>query len=136
MSPLRTGTEARWLPELAVRAIRYQQILEHGGLQGIRSQSALDVALARPQQRWSYEQLNATPQLAASYAEAIVRAHPFSDGNKRTGFLVAVVFLGLNGFSFNASNDSVVLMIQRLAAGELPWQELELWFEPHSAAQA
>jgi len=40
--------------------------------------------------------------------EAIVPAHPFSDGNKRSGFLVAVVFLGLNGFSFQASNESVV----------------------------
>lgn len=124
------------MPALAVRAIHYQQILEHGGLQGVRSQSALEAALARLQQRWGYEELNTTPQLAAACAEAIVRAHPFSDGNKRTGFLVAVVFLGLNGFSFNASNDSVVLMIQRLASGELPWQELELWFVRHSAAQA
>ena len=74
--------------------------------------------------------------LAAAYAEAIMRAHPFRDGNKRTGFLVAVVCLGLNGFSFNASNESVVLMIQRLAAGDLPWPELERWFETHSAATA
>jgi len=60
------------------------------------------------QQRWSYGELQTIPQLAAAFAEAIVRAHPFSDGNKRSGFLVAVVFLGLNGFSFQASNESVV----------------------------
>lgn len=70
--------------------------------------------------------------MAAAYAEAIVRAHPFSDGNKRSGFLIPVVFLGLNGFSFQASNESVVLTIQRLAAGDLPWEELEEWFAGNS----
>lgn len=124
--------EPRWVPSVAVEAIHRQQTLEHGGLQGLRSQASLDSALARPQQRWSYGELQTIPQLAAAYAEAIVRAHPFSDGNKRSGFLVAVVFLGLNGFSFQASNESVVLMIQRLAAGELPWEELEAWFSDNS----
>ena len=114
-------------------AIHHEQILEHGGLQGIRSQTALDSALARPQHRWSYGELITIPPLAAAYAEGIVRAHPFNDGNKRSGFLIAVVFLGLNGFRFQASNQSVVMMMQRLAAGELPWPELEAWFLDHSA---
>ena len=116
-----------------MQAIHRQQTLEHGGLQGIRSQEALNAALARPQQRWSDGELSTIPQLAAAHAEAIVRAHPFVDGNKRSGFLVAVVFLGLNGFSFEASNESVVLMIQRLAAGELPREELEAWFASQSS---
>ena len=122
------------MPSVAVQAIHRQQTLEHGGLQGIRSQDALDAALARPQQRWSDGELSNMSQLAAAYAEAMVRARPFVDGNKRSGFLVAVVFLGLNGFSFQASNESVVLMIQRLAAGELPWEELEAWFATNTAA--
>ncbi|MFM1900784.1 MAG: putative prophage maintenance system killer protein [Cyanobacteriota bacterium] len=124
--------EPRWVPSVAVQAIHRQQTLEHGGLQGIRSQAALHAALARPQQRWSYGELSTIPQLAAAHAEAIVRAHPFVDGNKRSGFLVAVVFLGLNGFSFQGSNESVVLMIQRLAADDLPWEELEAWFAGNS----
>jgi death on curing protein len=112
--------------------IHRHQRLEHGGLQGIRSQAALDSALARPQQRWSYVELNTIPELAAACAEPFVQAHPFSDGNKRNGFLVAVVFLGLNGFSFQASNESVVLTIQQLAACDLPRSELERWFVDHS----
>ena len=76
------------------------------------------------------------PELAAAYTEALVKAHPFSDGNKRTGFLIAAVFLGLNGFSFHATNESVVLTIQRLAANELPWPELQQWFQVHSRSQA
>jgi len=127
------GPEPTWVPALAVRAMHHQQILEHGGLQGIRSASALEAALSRPKQRWSQGELTTSPQLAAAYAEALIRAHPFSDGNKRSGFLVAVVFLGLNGFSFNASNEDVVLTILRLAAAELPWTDLWIWFDNNSS---
>jgi len=73
------------------------------------------------------------PELAAAYAEAIVVAHPVADGNMRSGFLVAVVCWGLNGFSFQAFNESVVLNIRRLAAGELPWAELATWFGAQSS---
>ena len=124
------------MPALAVQAIHHQQILEHGGLQGVRSQTALDSALARPQQRWRSGELHGIPALAAAYAEAIVRAHPFCDGNKRSGFLVAVVFLGLNQHAFQASHEQVVLMIQRLSAGELAWPDLLAWFERHSSGTA
>ena len=128
--------EPRWVPSVAVRAIHHQQILEHGGLQGVRNATALEAALARPRQRWGYGELHSIPELAAAYAEAIVVAHPFADGNKRSGFLVAVVFLGLNGFRFKASNESVVLNIRRLAAGELPWAELAAWFGAQSCPRA
>ncbi len=124
--------EPCWVPAVAVRAIHHEQILEHGGLQGIRHATALEAALARPRQRWRYGELSTIPELAAAYAEAI-RAHPFADGNKRSGFLVAVVFLGLNAFSFHASNESVVVMIRRLAADELPWGELVDWFTAQSS---
>ena len=122
------SSEPRWVPAVAVRALHHQQILEHGGLPGIRQEHLLEAALARPQQRWAYGELKTIPPLAAAYAEALVGAHPFADGNKRTGLLVAVVFLGLNGFAFHASNETVVVMVQRLAAGHLPWPELENWF--------
>ena len=88
--------------------------------------------MARPRQRWEYEELSTIPQLAAAYAEALIRAHPFADGNKRRGFVVAIVFLGLNGFRFHASNEEVVLMICRLAAAELPLADFQAWFETNS----
>ncbi|MFM8936750.1 MAG: type II toxin-antitoxin system death-on-curing family toxin [Vulcanococcus sp.] len=128
-----SGQEPRWVPAVAVRALHHAQILEHGGLQGIRSATALEAALARPRQRWMYRELSTVTELAAAYAERIVQSHPFADGNKRSGFLVAVVFLGLNGFCFNASNASVVLTIRRLAAAELPWTDLETWFNTNSS---
>jgi len=71
--------------------------------------------------------------LAATYAEAIIRAHPFADGNKRSGFVVAIVSLGLDGFRFQTSNEEVVLMICRLAASELAWTDLHAWFNTNSS---
>lgn len=128
------SSEPRWVPTIVVESLQHLQILEHGGLPGVRQLTALEAALDRPKQRWIYGELKSIPSLAAAYAEALVRAHAFSDGNKRTGFLVAAVFLGLNGFGFEASNESVVMMIQRLAAGLLGWDELEAWFVENARA--
>jgi death on curing protein len=128
------SSEPRWVPTIAVESLHHLQILEHGGLPGVRQLTALEAALARPKQRWSYGELKSIPALGAAYADALVRAHAFNDGNKRTGFLVSVVFLGLNGFCFEASNESVVMMIQRLAAGLLEWPELEAWFVENAKA--
>ncbi|MFS6820128.1 Fic family protein [Synechococcus lacustris Tous-12m] len=50
-------------------------------------------ALARPKQRWSFGELTSIPLIAAAHAEAIVVGHPFSDGNKRTGFWLRLCFL-------------------------------------------
>jgi death-on-curing protein len=127
------GHEPYWVPAVAMRAMHREQILEHGGLQGIRSATALEATLARPRQCWDYSELNTILQLAAAYAEALIRAHPFADGNKRSGFLVAVAFSGLNGFRFNASNQEVVLTIRRLGTAELPWADLQVWFEANSS---
>ncbi len=54
--------EPRWVPSVAVEAIHRQQTLEHGGLHGLRSQTALDSALTRPQQRWSDGELSTIQQ--------------------------------------------------------------------------
>ena len=129
-------SEPRWVPDVAVTAIHRQQILEHGGLQGVRSPVALEAALNRPRQRWSYGELETIPELAGAYAEGIVRAHPFVDGNKRSGFLIAVVFLGLNDYRFEASNESVVITIQRLAAEDLAWADLQAWFIANSVKRS
>ncbi len=65
---MRAGPEPCWVAALAVRAIHHEQILEHGGLQGIRSATALEAALAHPRQRLDHEERSTIPQLAAAYA--------------------------------------------------------------------
>jgi death-on-curing protein len=70
-----------------------------GGLHGTRDIALLESALARPQNLYAYGEKD-TFQLAASYAEAIIRNHAFADGNKRTAFYTAIDFLEQNGFEF------------------------------------
>jgi death-on-curing protein len=69
------------------------------------------------------------PEMAASYAAGIIHNHPFVDGNKRTGFLVAATFLELNGLVFAATEESVVEMTVALAAGELNEASYASWLK-------
>jgi len=57
--------------------------------QGMRDATALAAALARPQQKYVYDPDTEIAQLAAAYAFGVAMSHPYSDGNKRTAFLVA-----------------------------------------------
>jgi death-on-curing protein len=50
--------------------------------------------------------------LAVAYTAGI-RNHPFIDGNKRTGFLVGVLFLEMNGFRFTATEEDATQAIRR-----------------------
>ena len=120
-------TEPVWvLPEL-VLAVHQMLLAEHGGLPGVREQTLLDSALARPQQKLAYEDDISIFELAASYSYGLARNHPFIDGNKRISLTVAAVFLELNGYSLNATEAEAVLIFQRLAAGTLSESELANW---------
>lgn len=50
------------------------------------------------------------------------------DGNKRTAFVASVVFLEINGRSFRASEEDVVVTFLALAAGEMTEARLAKWF--------
>ena len=120
--------EPRWVPRLVVEAIHVDQVREHGGLIGIRDENALESALARAKQRWSYEAGVDLPRLAADYAFGISSNHPFRDGNKRVAFVTAVTFLGLNGIEFEATDEDVVATMLTLASGKLSEKKLAEWF--------
>lgn len=57
--------------------------------------------------------------MAAAYAAGIIRNHPFLDGYKRTGFVVGVLFLEINGYRFTASEEDATQAIVDVAAGKL-----------------
>ncbi len=115
------------MPRLVVEAAHLDQIREHGGLIGIRDDNALESALARARQRWSYEPQVDLPRLAADDAFGIASNHPFQDGNKRTAFLAAVIFLGLNGLDFIAPEDEVVARMISLASGDIGEEDIADW---------
>jgi death on curing protein len=111
-------SEPIWIEEDLVLAIRDRQLVEHGGADGIRDESLLHSALGRPLNRSAYESSDIF-ELAANYTIGIVKNHPFVDGNKRTGFVVGVLFLELNGYRFRASEEAAAQAVIELAAGRI-----------------
>jgi death-on-curing protein len=87
-----------------------QLVAEHGGEAGIRNLGLLDSALAAPRHHYTYGERDIFV-LAAAYAYGITRNHPFLDGNKRTAFLAAYTFLGINGWELKAPEENVVQMV-------------------------
>jgi death-on-curing protein len=71
--------------------------------------------------------------LAASYAFGLVQNHPFVDGNKRIGFVAALLFLELNGFRCRASEVDAIVHTLALAAGDLDEAGCAAWLTANSS---
>jgi death-on-curing protein len=125
----------RWLLDEVVIAIHDEQIAVHGGSPGIRDAGLLSSALARPKQKANYGD-SSLFDLAAAYAYGIIRNHPFVDGNKRTGFLAAYVFLHINGWELRSSEVEAVNTVMDLAAGEMDEPGFSNWLKDKSVIRA
>jgi death-on-curing protein len=121
-----------WLSRDLILAIHDEQLAEHGGPTGLRDAGLLDSALARPLNRAGYAEPDVS-ELAAVYALAIARKHPFVDGNKRTAFVALELFLRLNGRLFTATDAQAVVMTLAMAAGEVDDAEFTAWVRLHTA---
>lgn len=120
-----------WLDRDECVAIHEMMLAQHGGAAGTREEGLLLSALSKPQNRYAYEG-DDLPMLAASYAAGIIHNHPFVDGNKRTGFMLAATFLELNGLTFFASEESVVEITLAFAAGALTEEQYAAWLRQNS----
>ena len=124
--------EPVWLDVTDALAIHDRQLAEHGGGTGVRDPGMLESALGRPINRWAYGEDDRCV-LAAAYAFGVARNHPFIDGNKRTAWVVARLFLALNGVAIAFSPEDAIDTVLALAAGELSEEELADWFRGHLA---
>jgi len=115
-----------WLGEAVVLAMHGRLLAEHGGGQGLRDLSLLESAMARPRQLLAYGDPDIC-ELAAAYASGIVRNHPFVDGNKRTAFVAAYVFLASNGLRLVATEVDAAQVVTLLAAGEIDETAFSAW---------
>ena len=128
----RTTKEPLWIEERDALAIHGRLLALHGGREGLRDPGLLQSALARPQQLYAYADSVDMVEMAALYTAGIVRNHPFVDGNKRTGFVVGVLFLELNGFRFTASEEDATQAIFDFAAGALDELAYGAWLRANS----
>lgn len=127
-------TELRWIGEKAALAAHGRLIALHGGAAGVRAVALLQSALARPQQHAAYNPEADVFDLAAVYAGAIIRNHPFVDGNKRTGFTLAAAFLRLNGWQLTASEEEATLVTIALAEGSMTEASYAVFLKDNAVA--
>ena len=120
-------SEFVWVTRDIAEAVHDRQLAEHGGGIGIRDVGMLESALARPQNLLHYGEPDLAA-MAAAYAFGIARNHPFVDGNKRTAWVAARLFLRLNDGQLSFDKAEATVMMQQLAAGELTEVQIAAWF--------
>src|SRR5580765_671073 len=121
------------IPIKEVEQIHNLLIDTFGGSHGIRDISALESALARPFQTFDNKELYPTPiDKAASLIESILNNHPFIDGNKRTGYVLARLFLLQNGVDIKANQQDKYEFVMDIASGKMRFEEIASWLENHS----
>ena len=121
--------EPEWVAEEIVLLSHREQLAEHGGGDGVRDMGLLQSALARPQNAFHYNQVVSLSKLAACYGFGIAKNHAFVDGNKRTALVTSIMFLELNGYGLNSTQQENYLTFYDLAQGELTEEELADWLE-------
>ena len=124
--------EPVWVDVADVLSFHEVMLARFGGLPGVRDAALLDSAVNRPRQLFAYGKPDVFA-LAAAVADGIVRNLPFLDGNKRTGFMAAALFLEANGWSFQAAEEDVVVRTLALAAGAIGAAEYARWLRGATA---
>jgi death-on-curing protein len=120
--------EPAWVDASDALAIHAQLLMRHGGASGFRDERLLESALARPRKQVSSPDII---EMATAYTAGIVKNHAFVDGNKRTGFVLGVLFLELNGFDFTASEAEGAQAVLELAAGTVDETGFALFLRDH-----
>ena len=123
--------EPVWVDASDALAIHEILLVRHGGASGLRDEGLLESALARPRQQFAYASPDIV-EMAAAYTAGMVQNHPFVDGNKRTGFVVGILFLEMNGFEFTASEPEAAQAVLELAAGSIDETGFALFLRDHT----
>lgn len=128
-------SEIVWLDRQALLLLHAESVADHGGLPGLRDEGLLDSALARPLNLHAYEGITDIATLAACYAVALAKNHPFNDGNKRAAFIAALLFTELNGLRVEADQAQAVIIMLGVADGSLDQPEFATWLRGVSRPQ-
>jgi death-on-curing protein len=120
-----------WVSRETVLALHDQLLAEFGGATGLRDEGLLASALSRPEHLFTYGKPSVF-DLSASYAFGLVKNHAFIDGNKRVGFLVAALFLEINGWRLHADEADAAVRTFALAAGAMDEAEYAAWLKANA----
>ncbi len=110
-----------------INAVHDRQLAEHGGSEGVRDAGGIESALARPVNLAHYGAPDAA-DLAAAYAYGLSKNHGFVDGNKRTAWIAARLFLADNGYRLSFDPRDAIRIMEHVASGVVTETELAGWF--------
>ena len=114
-------------------ALHADQIARYGGSALVRDLGLLESALAMPAATFGDDFLHASlDEQAAAYLFHLVKNHPFVDGNKRTGLVAMLAFLGLNGRRLEAPDDDLTDLVLGVAEGRVTKAEVAVFVRRHS----
>jgi death-on-curing protein len=110
-----------------------QTVRVFGGSDGLRDQTLVESALARP--RAAFGDYQAYPDVSSKAAillEGLIKNHGFVDGNKRTAVIVMIIFLGRNGHRVTASKKLLVDLAVGVASNKLDFDQILAWLKKHT----
>jgi death-on-curing protein len=123
----------KFLTVSEVLVVLEDQIRNYGGVYGVRDFNLLSSAIYMPQSSFDGEYLHKTiPAMAAAYAFHICQNHPFIDGNKRVALASSLVFLDINGFTFNCKDEVLYDEIMEMAKGNIKKERLVKFYEKNT----
>lgn len=120
---------SRFLTFQEVVEINADTVRRHGGIHAVRDHAALEAAIGRPQNGYYGDVI----EEAAALFESLSQNHPFVDGNKRTAFTAAAVFLMLNGQELLFDDSLAYSWLMSLYDTQrLTKAELDSWLRSHT----
>ena len=117
-----------------VLALHDMMLQATGGATGLRDRGALESAIYHAFASFDGNDLYpTTEEKAARQAYAMIRNHPFVDGNKRVGLLVMLVFLELNAIVLRFSQEELIDLGFAVAAGNRDDKAVLEWIQQHKS---
>ena len=115
-----------------VLSLHADLIARYGGSERVRDLELLASAVAMPAATFDGVLLHATlEEQAAAYLFHLVKNHPFVDGNKRTGLMAMLAFLGLNGGRLDAPDNDLADLVLGVAEGRISKAEVAVFVRRH-----
>lgn len=116
-----------------IELIHLQIIDASGGSHGARDRGRLAAVIATQTQEVFGKELYPTfHDKAAALARGIIADHPFFDGNKRTGIMLAIIFLENNGYRTVIDDKELEDFAVQIAVERLDVPAITLWLKERS----
>lgn len=127
----------QWIQSVTVYAVHDKQLALHGGLGGVRDLNVIESAINRaPDLDASGDPRPDAADLAAAYLYGLATSHGFSDGNKRTAWVMARLFLAINGIELRFTNFDAIAFMLAVADGAKSEAETAAWIRQRIVASS